>query len=539
MKANKLRLIGIASLAACLFIQTSCTRNFEKINKSPLNPDKEMEQLDGILNGIYIPALQKNVIPVGGPSDGTNYVNKYQIVINLAGDSWAGYHSPRDNKFNAGQSFMTAFFIQSWVNNTFSWRTVDVFAPWIQLKNINMTGANPNKEMFALAQIAKVAAMHQTTDMFGPIPYSKASSGSFKVEYDSQEEVYKTFFKELDESIDVLTDYLTKGNTVVPNASDIVYEGDVHRWIKFANSLMLRLAIRVRFADNALAKTYAEKAAKHSIGLIENVDQSAKMARGANLQMRNSLKVINDEYDDTRMGATIQCYLKGYNDPRTSVYFQNSGSKAVRASIPETQNLYNGASKPMVGEYDATYWMKASEVLFLKAEAILAGYDMGGGTSKQFYEDGIKMSFTENNVSIGSYLSSTLQPAAYTDPVTPPKYSTAAPSSVTVAWSDSDNEEKKLEKIITQKYLAIYPNGQEAWSEWRRTGYPRQVPPAVNFTNAAVVTSDGYKNGVRRMPYPRTEYDQNGENLQNAIQKYLGGADNAATNLWWDKKAKN
>ena len=146
------------------------------------------------------------------------------------------------------------------------------------------------------------------------------------------------------------------------------------------------------------------------------------------------------------------------------------------------------------------------------------------------------MSFVENNVNISSYLTNNNQPSNYIDPSN--KYSTEAPSSVSVVWEESADVEKKLEKIITQKYLAIFPDGQEAWSEWRRTGYPRQIPPAVNFTNKDVVKSDGHKNGVRRIPYPQKEYDNNNVNINKAISTYLGGIDNAATNVWWDKKVK-
>ena len=534
MKLNKIKIIGMAFAATCLLANVSCTSDFEKINKNPLYPDKEMEQLDGVLNSAYLPALQKNVIPVATASEGTDLVNAYQIAINLAGDSWAGYLSPRDNKFNAGQNFTTYFFIEGWTNLSYATRVTNVFAPWIQLRNINMTGSNPNKEVFALAQITKIAALHRTTDMFGPIPYSKVGSGSFTVEYDSQETVYRSFFTELDESIAVLSDFLGNGHSKVPLASDIVYEGDVRKWIQFANSLMLRLAIRVRFADEALAKTYAEKAASNPIGLIQTPDQIAKMGKGADMQMRNSLKVINDEYNDTRMGATIQSYLKGYNDPRAGVYFTQNGDKAIRAGIPSSADAYNGCARPNVISETPTYWMKASEVFFLRAEGALAGFNMGG-TAKQFYEAGVKMSFSENNVSIGNYLSSANLPAAYIDPVNS-KLSASAPSNIAVAWNDNDDIEKKLEKIITQKYLAIYPDGQEAWTEWRRTGYPRQIPVAMNATNSGVKTGDGNKDGVRRFPYPRTEYMQNSENLQKAIQQYLGGVDNAGTNVWWDKK---
>jgi len=543
MKLNiKKGIEAVMIFGTCMMLHTSCTRDFEEINKNPLYPDKEAEQWDGVLNSAYLPDLQKNVIAVGTAADRTDFVNKYQVAFNLAGDSWAGYHSPRDAKWEGGTSFSNFFFPNNWVNNTFGWMVTDVFAPWMQLRKITMTDVNPNKEMFALAQISKIMALHRTTDMFGPIPYSKVGSGNFKVAYDSQQSVYQSFFKELEEAVETLTAFYGAGNVVVPftKDADVVYEGDVEKWIRLANSLMLRLAIRVRFADEGLAREYAVKAVEHPIGVIENPSQAAKMDKGAGLQMRHSLIEITENYNDTRMGATIQCYLKGYGDPRLQVYFKPGASNtfdAVRAGIPSTGNSYNDYAIPNVKETTPTYWMKASEVFFLKAEAALAGFDMGGKTPKYFYEKGIEMSFEENEVNIGSYLGSTSQPDSYTDRVKP-EYSSTAPGSVTVAWDEAMDMEHKLEKIITQKYLAIYPDGHEAWSEWRRTGYPRQIPPVVNLTNKGVMMSDGYKDGVRRMPYPRAEYDNNIENLQKAISEYLGGMDNAATNVWWDKKPK-
>lgn len=534
MKLN----IKISALLSSILLMfsISCTSDFEEINKNPLYPDKEMEQLDGVLYSAYLPNLQKNVIPVSTTSENTDLVNAYQITINLAGDNWAGYMSPRDNKFDAGQNFTTYFFKESWVNLTFATRITNVFAPWIQLKNISLSGENPNNEIYALAQIVKIAALHRTTDMFGSIPYTKVGSGSFTVEYDSQETIYTSFFKELDEAIKVLTDFYGKGNSQIPLAKDVVYDGNTENWVRYANSLMLRLALRVRYAAPELSKTYAEKAANHPLGLISTIEQSAKMSRGAGLQMRHSLKIINDEYNDVRMGATIQCYLKGYNDPRMGAYFTNNGVNAVRTGIAQSGTAYDNASRPNIVSETPTYWLKASEVFFLKAEAALAGFNVGG-TAKQFYEEGIRMSFEENGVNIGTYLTNTNRPAPFNDMVNP-SYNGSAPSSITIAWNDEDNEETKLERIITQKYLAIFPDGQEAWTEWRRTGYPRLLPAKVNATNAGVITGDGHKEGVRRIPYPRTEYTQNKENLQKAIDLYLGGVDNAATNVWWDKKVK-
>ena len=324
-------------------------------------------------------------------------------------------------------------------------------------------------------------------------------------------------------------------NTLYPGQSIVVDSWNT-------NSLMLRLAIRVRFADAGLAKEYAEKAVKHPAGLIDSKELAAQMGKGAGLQMKNPLKVINEEYNDTRMGATIYSYLAGYNDARAAVYFvKNNGFKAVRCGIAKSGDAYNGFTRPNVHEDDPLYWMKASEVCFLKAEGALAGFDMGGSAG-DFYNAGIRMSFSENgldNSSAETYLKdSTRKPANYTD-TSNGELSANAPSSITIRWENGATEEEKLERIITQKYLAIFPNGQEAWTEWRRTGYPRQIVVAENKTNSAVLIGNGYDlGGVRRLPYPRTEYEQNGENLHNAISQYLGGVDNAATKVWWDKKSK-
>lgn len=539
MKRQIKNILGITLACVGLMMNTSCS-DFEDINKNPLYPDKDMEKLDGILNSAYMPNLEKHAIPTPLKTDNTDLTNAYQIATNLAGDSWAGYHTPRDNKFNESANFTTYFFIQGWVNLTFDYAITKIFTPWIQLKNINMKGDNPNKEMFALAQISKIMGLHRATDMFGPIPYTQVGSGSFTVEYDSQEDVYRSFFKELDEAVTVLHDFYQRGNTTVPQASDIVYDGDVAKWIRLGNSLMLRLAIRVRFADANLAKTYAEKAISNPLGVIETADGIAKLSKGARLQMRNPLYQIAypGQYDDSRMGATIQCYLKGYADPRAGVYFKDQGAKAIRAGLSVTQKQYDGASLPNVTEETPVYWMKASEVYFLRAEGALAGFNMGGGTPQTYYEAGVRASFEECNLPIGSYLSSTRQPQGFTDNENPLN-NYPSPSTITVQWNNSDDAEKKLERIITQKYLAIYPDGQEAWSEWRRTGYPRQIPVVNNLTNSGVKTSNGHKDGVRRMPYPQNERERNTENLQKAIQQYLGGVDNAATNVWWDKKQKN
>ncbi len=110
---------------------------------------------------------------------------------------------------------------------------------------------------------------------------------------------------------------------------------------------------------------------------------------------------------------------------------------------------------------------------------------------------------------------------------------------VTVAWSDGAGFEKNLERIITQKYIAIYPEGQEAWSEFRRTGYPKVIPYNVNRSNGAIDT----QRQIRRLNWPSTEYRTNVANVNAAVsvlnrESSLPNGDNGGSRLWWDKNTR-
>ena len=104
--------------------------------------------------------------------------------------------------------------------------------------------------------------------------------------------------------------------------------------------------------------------------------------------------------------------------------------------------------------------------------------------------------------------------------------------SITPTWEDNASQEQNLERIITQKWIALYPNGQEAWSEFRRTGYPRIIPIVNNRSNGVISTDIQ----VRRMTFPRSEYSNNLAQVQAAADLLTGGVDNGAARLWWDCK---
>ena len=177
-------------------------------------------------------------------------------------------------------------------------------------------------------------------------------------------------------------------------------------------------------------------------------------------------------------------------------------------------------------------WMTAAEVAFLRAEGALRGWDMGG-TAKSFYEQGVRMSFEENNAAgVDDYLADhTSTPGAFADNVGSDNYTFS--SRVTPAWDDNAGFEAQLERIITQKWIANYPDGPEGWSEYRRTGYPEVIPVVRNSSNGTIDT----QLQVRRLPYTRDEKINNASGVASGISA-LGGQDTGGTKLWWDKKSR-
>jgi hypothetical protein len=108
-------------------------------------------------------------------------------------------------------------------------------------------------------------------------------------------------------------------------------------------------------------------------------------------------------------------------------------------------------------------------------------------------------------------------------------------STAKIQWNASGSDEAKLEQIITQKWIAVYPDGQEAWADFRRTGYPRLFPVVDNQSQGKISTSVQ----IRRLAYPQSEYTTNGAAVSSAVQNLLGGADNGGTRLWWDVNKGN
>ena len=524
MKNN---IIKAAAVVLCFLSIAGCTKNFEYYNTN--KHEATREQAEPIILRALFQQMERTVILY---RDGSGILDSdYQVTYNLCAETWAGYLAPtlgdghNNGSFQINDGWTRSMFQNKYTHSMNAWNTYRRHAEDMDQPHV-----------MAIANVVKVMSMHQVTDYYGPIPYTEFGT-SLTPRYDSQETVYRTMLGELDEAIEALENYkIGNPGAGIYSDFDLVYNGDVEKWIKLANSLRLRLAMRIVYADPALAQQEAEKSLGSSFGLIlTNADNA--VVSGVD---HHPLYEINVNFNDadTQMGASMDCYLNGYNDPRR--FFIAKAAKdgnlhGVRSGVHTTnwtpyKNTAANVSAPNASIYKIE-WINAAEVNFLCAEAALRGWN-AGGSAKDFYEAGIRASFEEWGASgADAYISdSSAKPAAFVDN-TGNGADAAAPGTCTIAFADTDNFETSLEKIMTQKWIAIYPNGCEAWAEYRRTRYPKLITPANNDSNGIVDTDLQ----IRRAPYPISEQTTNPKGLAVGIAA-LGGPDNAGTKLWWDQK---
>lgn len=516
----KNKILGISSICAKALIAVCLVASCipDSIN---VDPDKILQdELDkDNLWGSYLTSMQRAVVPADN--------NLFQRSEDLWGNMHSGYFAGQQNWEGGYNGTTYVLSTPDWINSPFQSAFVEFLSSW----NILRQKVDSTSVLFAVGEVVKVEAMHKVTDIYGPIPYKKFGLSN-PVPYDSQEEVYKSFFKELEHAIGILTDF----DHATPNSKaieefDLIYNSNIPQWIRFANSLKLRLAIRTQKVLSD-AQRFAEEAVGHEYGVIEDNSDNAMIvsnsARG--FTYHNPIYSISNDngYGEDCMGATMDAYLNGFKDPRLPVYFlpNNSGIYRGLRNGHKNGNVFKGdagLSKPNIPQGSAYPWMTAAEVYLLRAEGATLSWDMKGN-ARDLYEKGIRVSFEQHSVSgIEDYLKSMDKPATYPGYKSSP--SVAAPSDITVAW----DENRKLEQIITQKWIAMYPLGQEAWTEFRRTGYPKIFPVVDNLSNGAVSSSIQ----LRRVVFPESEYTGNGAEVEKAIL-LLNGPDTGGTRLWWD-----
>ncbi|MEL7221831.1 MAG: RagB/SusD family nutrient uptake outer membrane protein [Bacteroidota bacterium] len=508
-------------LTLITFNFSSCDKDFEEYNQDPFAVTNiDLERDNRLLGEPFINIIQN--IYVHTPAWIT------QLQQNLIGDVYSGYMMP-PTPFAGNSNNMNYNLVDGW--NTWAWNPAyqNVMAPGLDVV-INADGKSP--EFLGWLDVIQVTAMHRVADMFGPIIYTNFGKveADGTIQYDCVQDAYNAFFDDLDRGINALTDYANTNPGVEPFAKfDEVYAGDMTKWIQYANSLRLRLAIRISKVDPVKAKQEAEAAFNHPMGLM--------LDNGSNFTIKNSIdhpmNTINNAWNDIRMGAPMESILTGYNDPRMDAYFRPSDivpgvHKGIRQGIPiaDKGDYVTFSALQDLGDVQI---MVCSEVYFLRAEGALRGWNMGG-TAKELYEEGIRKSFEQYGLGgADAYLADNAGTAIdYIDAFNADN-NIAALSNVTIAWDEGADFETSLERIITQKWIAMFPDGQEAWSEYRRTSYPPLFPVVLNNSNGEIDTDEQ----IKRIKYPSSEYAQNPNGVAGAVQ-CLGGADTGGTSLWWD-----
>lgn len=516
----------------------SCTKNFDKFNTNQNEATEAMMSTDNLKTGSFFTQMQRNVVLF---KDGSNLTSDYQVAQGLTSDVYSGYIAPTGTWYG-GVHNGAYYFIVPWIERTFTSGFASVMPAWQEItKAANAQGL---PQVAALATIVKVEAMHRVTDAYGPIPYNNYGTGTLQNNYNTQQDVYTKFLSELDSAINVLTAYtLSNPSATLLKDFDYIYAGNVINWVKFGNTLRLRLAMRIAYANAALAQAEAEKSINNPVGLISSINDRAALQRSSILTYYHPLYEIAYSFNagEARMSASMDSYLNGYADPRRAVYFTKADDgnyHGVRQGIlTTTWTPYTGtkiSNLNMSASTTQIVWMTAAESYFLRAEGALRGWNMGG-LAQDFYNQGIAVSFVENGLQASDAAiyaaNNTLVPTAFTDNSGQSGNNIAAQSAIKIAWNAADNFETNQERIITQKWIAMYPDGPEGWAEFRRTGYPKLFPVVNNSSNGTVSSATQ----VRRIPYPQSEYNNNKVGVQTGVSA-LGGPDGGGMKLWWDKK---
>ncbi len=522
----KIAYSNLLLLSFLFFSVSSCVKKMESLNTDEKLFSDINASLDYAEGGVLLPLMMNRIVAT---------VTGLQTAQNLMADSYAGYlESPTPFLNNANT--MTYFMVDGWMNGAWTTSTNGVMNQWLEMKNYGFETKYP--DLYAIGVIVKVFAAHRLVDAFGPYPYTKYGQGT-NVEFDSEETAYNAFFEELEKAVATLK----AAEAADPNIDKAKFArwdksslgGEYTNWIKLANTLRLRLALRISLVNPAKAKTEAEKAVR-----TENGGLLSALSFAVTPVNANPYYTFNYNWTDCRLSASVETYLKGFNDPRLPVYAVPATDAAVTGQIKgirpgvakPNKNVYLSYSAQNVTATSPVKIMDVAESYFLMAEGKLKGRDMNTAKSiQQLYEDGIRASFAANGVSgADNYILGTTTQAPYVDPKN--TVNNSAPlTDITVKWDDAASAEKKLERIITQKWIAVFPEGGESWAEFRRTGYPKMYP--VKISNNPDLPVGAY---IKRYTYGTVVTTTSQAAVNAAIVAYLNNRNSAAERIWWDVK---
>ena len=554
--------LATAFIGLCL-VSTGCTDKFEEINTDPKGVD---DSVTDMVDKIQSPL--DNIIP---PQE-----HRYQLWANLTTDIFAGFMMGV-NDFGGSNNYNYQ------LRPDHCAQTYDDFYLYVfkyTSQYIPQCKALERFELAAMMQIANVAAILPVVTSYGPAQYSCVLEGSDTYYYDSEETIYKRLFQDLKEAVEWLKDFRdsSPSQDLLDDfkRADKVCDGDIDKWIKFANTLRLRIAMQ-------LVKVYpdSQKEAEDAVrdGVLTNSDSDVVLKSGLMLFR------IEDLWNDTRANANIISILQGYSDPRLERWFATNNADiystddelspvvekatkylGVRQGVPMTRTEYQGYSKTSrvgIPEQGPRPVLRVAEAYFLRAEGMLRNWNMGDGTPESLYNEGIHSAWAsvlgDESGWAGTYESyingfiNTEEGGDFDWELFEGGFGSApyinyrnqeynyyieengkqvGINRISVRWHDEDSPEKKLQRIITQKWISFFPTlSSVAWTEYRRTGYPKliPIPSDLNYSNGAIDT----ELQIRRLPFTQSEYRGNTEEVNKALG-LLKGPDNGGARLWWD-----
>ncbi len=391
-------------------------------------------------------------------------------------------------------------------------------------------GSNANQ--ISIAKILKSYLYWVTTDRWGDIPYSQALKGTANTspKFDKQEDVYFGVMQELKDAVAGFD----AGGAI---KGDITYAGNITKWKKLGNSIRMLMAMRLTkkypAAGGKAALQFADAAGNAAGYITANSDNWTLAFPGGSF--KNTWYLTYESRDDYAESKTLGDVLAGLGDTRQSVFGTNSVTFPYgltrSLAVDFANSVGNGQSRVLASskrtESSPVVLLNASTVLLAKAEAIERGWISGTTADAQTaYEDGIAASYAEWGVTV---------PASYL--AGPANYASGAgvPSNVGGASAPYDNfraassnvqdaaTTTKLQRIALQRWLAAYPNGNEGWAEWRRTGVPNLQKS--RFSTGPV---------VRRYVYGVNDYSFNNAATK-AAAAGLPGGDVQEAKVWWDQ----
>lgn len=533
---------------------SSCTGDFEDLNTNKTQVDPSdlpfSAQCAEPMNYCYPPQQ-----------------NMFQFWTNLTIDLYGGYFETPHGNFtncdmgeNRGHSGgMYENYYLHIFNNT--------------RRIISSCDENDQKGIAGVMRIVQACGTITATDAYGPLAYSSILSGENEASYpfDSQQRLYEQVLDDLDAAISGIQG-MSQTEKEILATFDTWCNGNANTWVQIANTLKLRIALR-------LSKRESEMAAdKYDLKAIATAAAQNTLAQyGQDIVIKNQSNELKRMFDwqDCGMNANLVTLLTGLNDPRTPLYITKNTEEITNEKGVTTpaNSVYCGirfasgmAQKGSTGSYGykMSQWVgdyalalpifKAAEAYFLLAEAKLR-WDIGSQSVQSLYEQGIRLSiqnelaykgsyvsdYTITDADITAYINGTTHQADYVDPGNSAN-NCAAVNKLCVKWDENASKEDKLARIMTQKYIALFPLSNEAWAEQRRTGYPAFFVALVNKSNGAVDTEEG----VRRVIYSSNAYDTNESgvnggiellNNENTSKKGISG-DKGGTHVWWDNANK-